>query len=144
MPATTVHPAHNFVRKSSDGRWVPLKAKDDGTIYVETGTAAGPTDLIPIVADVSASGDTTIDAAPGAGFAIEFEWVTAITDPDASTNPRIIIKSSGGTEYYRVFAVAHRETFRLPENQALVVNLNTAVSASTPVAVTVHRRIVSV
>ena len=85
-------------------------------------------------ATVTAGGDTTLIAAPGVGSQIRIFWVSAITDPDQATSPIITIKSSGGTEYYRVFAVAHWEPFTLPDNEALVITLQHASS----VAVTIH------
>lgn len=96
--------------------------------------------LTPVTATVTAAGDTTIDPAPGIGNAIKFYWVTAITDPDSASNPLIIIKDGAGTEYYRVYALAHWEPFLLPDNTALICNL----SAATPsgVAITIHRKIV--
>lgn len=96
--------------------------------------------LTPVVATLTASGDTEIDPAPGPGLAIKFYWITAINDPDESSNPLIKIKAgAGGVEYYRQYALAHWEPFVLPANTALVGNLSEAGS----VAVTVHRKIVS-
>lgn len=94
--------------------------------------------LTPATATVTASGDTTVIGTPGVGQAIKIYWVTAINDPDQATNPLIIIKAAGGTEYYRSFAIAHWEPFTLPTNTALVVNLSDAGS----VAVTVHYKVV--
>lgn len=88
----------------------------------------------PVTSTVTASGDNELIAAPGVGSHIRLFWVSAITDPDQSTSPLIIFKSSGGTEYYRVFAVAHWELFDLPDNESLIVNLQ----HNSSVAVTVH------
>lgn len=86
-----------------------------------------------LTATVSASGDTTLHTPP-AGQATTLYWISAIADPQASTNPLIIIKF-GSTELYRVYAVAHWEIFVGAVNQALVVNLS---SAGTNVAITAH------
>lgn len=87
----------------------------------------------------TASGDTTMVAAPGVGFAIKLYWVTAITDPDESTAPVIIVKASGGSEYYRAAAVSHWEPFQLPANTALIINLSQVSS----VPWTVHYKTVA-
>lgn len=86
---------------------------------------------------VTASGDTTLIAGVG-GQSIVLYWIIAITDPDETTSPLIIIKASGGTEYYRVYAIAHWEPFTLPVGEGLIVNLG---GAST-VAVTAHYEMV--
>lgn len=93
---------------------------------------------LPATDTITASGDTSFIAAPGVGSFILLYWISAITDPDLSTSPLIIVKASGGTEYYRVFAVAHWEPFILPDNEALIINLSHASS----VAVTAHYTIV--
>lgn len=89
-------------------------------------------------ATLTASGDNTVIAAPGVGSQIKLYWVSAITDPDQSTSPLIIVKASGGTEYYRVYAVAHWEPFLLPDNEALIVNLQT----NSNVAFTAHYEVI--
>lgn len=83
---------------------------------------------------VTTSGDTTLIASPGLGFALKLFWVSAITDPDSDVSPLIIIKWDGGSELYRVYAVAHWEIFTGPEDTALVINL----SEDADVAVTIH------
>lgn len=100
----------------------------------------GPQDLLAATATVTASGNTTVIAAPGVDSAIKFYWVSAVNDPDEATTPLIIFKASGGTEYYRLYAVAHWQPFTLPENEGLIVNL----SGTASVAVTVHYEIVAV
>ena len=98
-----------------------------GGLSTETGTA-------------TASGDTEMVAAPGAGLAIKLYWVTAITDTDETTAPVIIVMADGGQEFYRAAAISHWEPFTLPENTALVINLSQASS----VPWTVHYKTVAV
>lgn len=86
-----------------------------------------------VTASVSASGDTTLRT-PAAGKAITLYWVSAIADPQASTNPVITIKL-GGVTVYVGYAIAHWEPFVGAANDILVINLN---SAGTNVAVTAH------
>lgn len=88
--------------------------------------------VTPVVATVTASGDTTIHT-PAAGKAIRLHWVAAINDPDEATSPLIKI-SLGATELYRAYAVAHRQQFVGAVGAPLVVNLSGAAS----VAVTAH------
>lgn len=88
--------------------------------------------LTPIVATVTAAGDTTIHT-PATGKAIRLYWVSAINDPDLSATPLVKIKI-GALECYRVFAVAHWEIFEGAANETLVINLSETAS----VAVTAH------
>jgi hypothetical protein len=105
----------------------------------ETGLAKEATALrrygggkTPVVATVTASGDTTIHT-PAAGKKIRLFWVSAINDPDETTTPLILVKL-GALESYRAYAVAHWEIFEGAVDAPLVINLSSAAS----VAVTAH------
>ena len=86
----------------------------------------------PVVATVTASGDTTVHT-PAAGKAVRLFWVSAINDPDEAASPLVKVKL-GATEVYRAFAVAHWEIFEGVVDAPLVINLSGAAS----VAVTAH------
>lgn len=97
-----------------------------------SGALTATTTVTPVVATVTASGDTTLHT-PTAGKAVRLHWVSAINDPDEASSPLIKV-SLGTTELYRAYAVAHRQTFTGAANDALIVNLSDAAS----VAVTAH------
>jgi hypothetical protein len=88
--------------------------------------------VTPVVATVTASGDTTVHT-PAAGKAIRLHWISAINDPDEEATPLVKVKL-GATELYRAYAVAHRQTFEGAADAALVVNLSAAAS----IAFTAH------
>lgn len=82
---------------------------------------------------VSTAGDTTV-VTPSAGNRITLYWVSAIADPQTSTNPVITILQ-GSTCRYSGYAVAHWEKFVGGIDEPVVVNLSTG---GTTVAVTIH------
>lgn len=111
------------------------------TVHQEVVTPAGPDGTFdtrftggktPIVATVTASGDTTVHT-PAAGKAIVVHWVYAVGDPDESSTPLIKVLL-GADELYRVFGVSHYERFVGDVDAALVVNLSSVGS----VAFTAH------
>ena len=107
---------------SLDGTLGPL------VVAESTATAA----KTPVVATVTASGDTTIHT-PASGYKIKLHWISAINDPDEASNPLIKVVL-GSTEIYRVYALAHRETFTGPTDGTLKINL----SGTASIAVTAH------
>lgn len=94
--------------------------------------ASADATVTPVVATVTASGDTTVHT-PAAGRAVQLHWIYAVNDPDEASSPLIKVKL-GGTELYRAYAVAHRQTLTGAADAALIVNLSGAAS----VAVTAH------
>jgi len=85
----------------------------------------------------SASGTTTVVAAPGAGQKLRLHHLAAITIPDASTFPVLVFRGSGGTEVERGFAVGvtpRLYLLELPENEGLEFVTNAAAQ----VEFTVH------
>lgn len=116
-----------------------LTVQPDGTVGFDPlpGDAADVA-VTPIVATVTAAGDTVIHT-PAAGMRIRLHWVSAINDPDEAASPLIKIgfgPTGGpiGTEAYRTYAVAHRQTFESAADEDLIVNL----SGAAWVAVTAH------
>lgn len=127
--AVSNHPAPPDV--TSLATEATLDAARDGIVNRYSG---GKT---PVVASVTASGDTTIHD-PAAGKAIRLFWITALNDPDDAATPLIKVgfgpAASIDTELYRTYALAHWEVFEGAVDERLIVNL----SAAANVAVTVH------
>jgi hypothetical protein len=95
-----------------------------------------PPVLTAFTTTVTAAGDTDI-LAPAAGHRLRVQWVSAVSDPSASTAPLITVKfgaAGTGYELYRQYAISHRETFDGATDQHLFVNLSQAGT----VPVTVH------
>lgn len=86
----------------------------------------------PVVASVTAAGDTTIHT-PALGKRIRLYWLSALNDPDAASTPLINVRL-GALEVYRTYAIAHWEVFDGAVDAPLVVNLSEAGS----IAVTAH------
>lgn len=108
--------------------------EDGGTVAVSNFPAtqpvstAQPTTETPATGTITASGDTTVVAAPGAGNRIVVYYYTWVPDPDSTNTPMVTLKASGGTAYHLAPATAKTWTHTLPENEALVLSLSQTAS----------------
>lgn len=81
-----------------------------------------------------ASGGGTATYTPAAGKAVRLLWASAIADPQASSNP-VLSVALGGTEFYRGYAISHREAKTGPVNGTLTI---TATGGAAAVPFTAH------